>query len=253
MVLPPGVVMDVLTEFPSRFYVNLGRRPDRRAGMIRGLGEVGLDAERVPAVDARWLEKRVGGKRRVTGGFDTAARYAVGMSIRMALRKAAMMKAAAVLIFEDDVVFSPDFEEAAAGLELPDDWGMFYFGCLHMTRARLIGDGIVRVARAVDTHAFAVRAPYYREIIKVLSPWGHRGAARLRNSDALISDLHESIPSYAAWPNLAWQAQDGASDITGLRNGNYTETGEQRCWADKGVPFGAEPLKELEVTTNEHE
>jgi hypothetical protein len=43
----------------------------------------------------------------------------------------------------------------------------------------------------------------------------------------LFSALHKSIPPFAAFPNLAWQAVEH-SDLTGSRYSNYQEDGSQR-------------------------
>jgi hypothetical protein len=41
--------------FPLRFWINLGRREDRRLATEARLDEIGFTAERFAAVDARWM------------------------------------------------------------------------------------------------------------------------------------------------------------------------------------------------------
>jgi hypothetical protein len=81
---------------------------------------------------------------------------------------------------------------------------------------------------ALDTHAFAVRAPYFRRVIAALDARRveNRGRGHALASDWFLADLHEEIPTYACYPNLAWQAVS-SSDLAGGTYSNYTATGEQ--------------------------
>lgn len=132
------------------------------------------------------------------------------------------------MILEDDVVFHAEIRERLAEITLPDDWGIFYFGCAHRKRPRSAGAGIVRVAYALDTHAFAVRAPYFRRVIAGLDARHpvNRGCGHALASDWFLADLHATIPTYACYPNLAWQAVS-PSDLAGGTYSNYTASGEQ--------------------------
>ena len=49
--------MDFESEHPLRFWINLGRREDRRVETEARLAEVGIKAERFPAVDARGMDE----------------------------------------------------------------------------------------------------------------------------------------------------------------------------------------------------
>jgi len=204
--------------FPLRYFINLGRRQDRRVGTEIALAEAGISAERLPAVDARFVKN--------PRAYESAGRYALALSQRLAIRRAMLKKADAVLIFEDDVVFHPGFLEKLAGIELPDDWGIFYLGCAHQRRPQPVGPGLVQTTYALDTHAFAVRAPYFREVMRALDPRPSGVPLHPKASDWYLADLHETIPTYACHPNLAWQTV-GKSDLAGGTYSNYTATGEQ--------------------------
>ena len=109
----------------------------------------------------------------------------------------------------------------------PDDWQIFYFGCQHLETPRPVSHGLVRVTRALDTHAVAFRASAYREVRKIMR--GHRrgrGAAEQFN-DVLLSTLHKKLPTYAAFPNLIWQAL-GRPTSPGHTYSNYTPDGHQQ-------------------------
>jgi hypothetical protein len=161
-------------------------------------------------------------------GYENAGRYALALTQRLALRQAWLQRAEAVLIFEDDVVLHPNFLALAEALELPEDWGLFYFGCAHETEPEPVAPGIVRVASAVDTHAFAVRAPYYRRVMAALDAHGKPRPGHALASDRFLAAMQGEIPTYACFPNLAWQAEK-KSDLTGATCTWYGRDGAQRC------------------------
>lgn len=210
--------MDINTAFPLRYFINLGRRQDRRVETEIALAEAGITAQRFPAVDARFVQR--------TRGYESAGRYALALTQRLVLRTAALQKADAVLVLEDDVIFHPELLKRLEEIELPDDWGIFYLGCAHQKRPWPAGSGLVRTLYALDTHAFAVRAPYYRKVMEALSRREDESYTHARASDWYLADLHREIPTYACYPNLAWQAV-AASDLAGGTYSNYTPSGEQ--------------------------
>lgn len=209
----------------------MGRRQDRRAETEWQLQKAGFTAERLPAVDANFV--------RNPRGYETAGRYALALTQRLAIRKAMLAGADAVLILEDDVVFHPDFLERIREIELPEDWGIFYPGCAHHQRPSPAGPGLVRTPYALDTHAFAVRAPYFKRVMAALSVGSDQEVEHARASDWFLADLHREIPTYACYPNLAWQAVSD-SDLAGGVYSNYTPSGEQRAGAGEIVGLQAE-------------
>lgn len=223
--------MDVETTFPLRYWINLGRRQDRRFETEFALLHAGITAERFPAIDARFVRK--------TRGYATRGRYALALTQRMLLRRADLRGASAVLIMEDDVVFHPDLQEKLREIDLPDDWGIFYLGCAHQTRPEPAGKGIVRTKYALDTHAFAVRDKYYRAVMAALSVNNHDDVAHARASDWFLANLHETIPTYACYPNLAWQAVQ-QSDLADGVYSNYTRSGEQISGSGEMIGIQAE-------------
>jgi GR25 family glycosyltransferase involved in LPS biosynthesis len=88
--------MNIEETFPARYWINLGRREERRFETEWQLERAGITAERFPAVDARFVRKN--------RGYENAGRYALALSQRLAIRKAMLAGADAVLILEDDVV-----------------------------------------------------------------------------------------------------------------------------------------------------
>ncbi len=217
--------MNLDREFPLKFYINLGPAEDRRRRMLNLFLDHGLSVERLPAVSKRHVQS-------ARGHWDKG-RYALALTQKLALREGRRRGATAVLVFEDDVVLHPQWKKRVAALELPEDWGIFYFGCQHLERPVAVSPGIVKVENVWDLHAFAVKAEYYRRVMSVLSPMG-RGTKEvwLDPSDRAIATLLKEIPAYAAWPNLAWQGREDSSLAQGWVNDNYTGDGLQRRWLD---------------------
>lgn len=237
--------------FPLRFWINLGRREDRRVETEARLAEAGVAAERFSAINASgiqtpgptvrmveeigpdgmttWqLKKTPGGEIR---GYEGAGRYALALTQRLAIREAKRRGAPAVLLFEDDVVLHPNFQALVSAVDLPDDWGIFYLGCTHNKRPSWAGTRVVKCEYAVDTHAIAVRAPYYDRVMEMLDRHLKPDLGVAKASDQFLALLHKEIPSYACYPNLAWQ-DVSASDLTKNVYSNYTKDGKQKNWGE---------------------
>lgn len=180
------------------------------------MADSGVTAEWFRAVDAQTLRR--------CKGFKGLPQRANSLSFRFLLRAAQRRNSAALLAIEDDAVFHPEFRERVAALDLPDDWQIFYFGCLHLAPPKRVNGSVVRVTRALDTHAVAFRASAFREVRKIM-----RGqpSGREQCNDVLLSALHQKLPTYAAFPNLVWQAH-GQSDIAGHCYSNYDVEGRQK-------------------------
>jgi hypothetical protein len=247
--------------FPLRFWINLGRREDRRVETEARLDEIGITAERFAAVDARWVKKKPDGGGRVSErsacegyagnqlgqivpathlkaaavddvrGYESAGRYALALTQRLAIREAARRKASAVLLLEDDVVFHPNFRTLIESVDLPEDWGIFYLGCTHNEPPVWAGRRVVRASWAVDTHAIAFSARYFKRVMEILDRHLKPDLGIAKASDQFIAVLHKEVPAYACYPNLAWQDVSG-SDLLGQEYSNYQADGLQRNWTD---------------------
>ncbi len=210
--------MDLSKDFPFKLFINLGNREDRRNTVELQFYVHGLEVKRKAAIKADWVAD--------CRGYRNASRYACALSKALSIREARIRGVEAVLIFEDDVVLDEDFQAKAEALELPDDWGIFYFGCMHVQRPKIHSSGIVRVAEAYDNHAFAIRRPFYNEAIRALLGTGKGQPTSKIASDVELARLHEKIPTYAAFPNLAWQGVSRSS-ILNKTYSNYDTKGRQ--------------------------
>ena len=162
-------------------------------------------------------------------GYESDGRYALALTQRLAIREARRRGAPAVLLMEDDVVFHPNFHALIGTVELTADWGIFYLGCAHSQRPEWAGARVVRVRHVVDTHAVAIRAPYYRRVMMMLDRHGKPDLGVARASDQFLALLHREIPTYACYPNLVWQ-DVSPSDLMMNVYSNYTEDGRQKNW-----------------------
>ncbi len=108
----------------SVLVINLDRRPDRMAYMIRELKKLGLPYTRIPAVDAEspannWLTR--GKLAEISGIPMTIGEHAVHASHYAAWQNAAEQDLDAALILEDDAVLSPDLAHIFESGKVPSD------------------------------------------------------------------------------------------------------------------------------------
>ena len=211
--------MDFEKTFPLRYYINLGRREDRRTELEFHLDQIGVTAQRFPAIDSRFC--------RNPRGYENKGRYALALTIRLAIREAKQQKAPALLLPEDDAILHPNFRELISRLDLPDDWGIFYLGCQHTSRPLPHSDGLVKVTRALDSHAWAIHQSAYDEVMAAMAAFNKPTPIHALASDQFVAALHQKIPTYACYPNLAWQSVD-ESDLTGTTYSLYGKVGAQK-------------------------
>ncbi len=190
--------MNIETQFPCRFYINLGRSDERRQKMDSLFMEQGLEIPRQPAIHGNWL--------RSGRDYANTNRRAVAMSKRLTIRRARAAGASSLLLMEDDLIFHPEWRERLEGITLPDDWGIFMLGAIHLKKPDVVSPGLVRCKFAVDHHAVAFRACHFTAISKAMRPSSDMTEFNPNmTSDVRVAKLMESIPAYAAWPNLVWQ------------------------------------------------
>ncbi len=216
-----------LTMTGKCFYINLSRRGDRRLAVEQELHTLGVEYERVPAVNARFV--------RMHAPYPTKERYACALSHRLAVRRAQRFNCDYVLIVEDDVCFAPGALKTFGEMDIPSDWGIFYFGCQHVERPIPIAANIVRVKKALDTHAYIIRSRYYKDVLRALRGQEYRKTTQCYGAalamDTILGKLQARIPTYAAWPNIAWQSTN-FSDITQSAYSNYAADGTQRAYRE---------------------
>jgi hypothetical protein len=103
---------------------------------------------------------------------------------------------------------------------------MLYLGCQHIEKPEMVSTGLVRVRRALDNHAVVIRASVFLRVRAALRGSG-KGCRGKAHSDLLLSAIHQTVPTYATYPNLAWQGT-GFSDLQSRNYSNYESDGRQK-------------------------
>ncbi len=186
------------------YAINLDRRPERWALLAQRLpADWELpEVRRFPAIDGRTLPC----DRTVTPG--TLGCLA---SHRAVLERVAR-KARTALIFEDDVIFRPDFCRQFAELMriVPAGWHQVYLGGNHRRPPRRIAPGLLRCAYTTATHAYLVSPSGAARLLASLDGWsGH--------VDQAYGRMHAAgtVEAYAPERWLCGQA-GGTSDVLGF-------------------------------------
>jgi hypothetical protein len=147
------------------------------------------------------------------------------------LRKAAAAGARAAWIFEEDVILHPRIREWLEALVLPEDWGIFYLGCVHLHVPEARALGVVKVRRAISHHSYIVAGDRLEELAGRIEV----GMAAGRNLDEIMVEVQGSVPCYACYPNLAWR--DGSAAGADARHA-FGPDGVQE--SDRSVLSGVE-------------
>lgn len=157
------------------------------------------------------------------GYRDGPNSYAHFCAFRNIIKQAGDMGVENILIIEDDLILTKDFDEIAlqAWEQLPDDWDMLYYGANHSTaRTQDIGSHLMRVCGSLTTHMVAFKSTIYSDItslpIDKTIDWN------------IAHRLHDKFKCYAVWPSIARQ-KPGYSLIWGQRV-DYSE-----LWERKGI------------------
>jgi len=192
----PGFTHPARLQTLPAYGLNLDRRPDRRLAAWQQFRKQRLEVTRIRAPDAAAITD--------TRGWMLKGYRACAAAHRLAFRAARKAGAAGVIIFEDDVVLCEDFRERFAALELPDDWGLFFFGCVFEPP----GPELSR---------------FYRRLSARKGDWRLEVPA---SSDRIVSTMVQNHAVYGVWPPMAWQSKGLSNNMNGV-NGNYDPRGRQ--------------------------
>ena len=213
-----------LVEMPM-YGLNLNRRQDRKLRAWGQFRQQGLKVTRLAAPDAAGMED--------ARGWITPGIRACCAAHRLAWREGAKAGAEAVIVFEDDVVLCGDFRQRLEGINLPEDWEVFYFGCLFGSPGpELAENGLLRVRhRSWDNHAYAIRLSFARMVSRRQAVFSrktrplHPGEPPA--NDTVMADFHSAHSAWSVWPPMAWQTE-GLSNTFDRIRGNYHPDGRQR-------------------------
>lgn len=219
-----------LTDLPM-FCLNLERRRDRRLRAWAQFRQQKLEVRRIGAPDAAGIADR--------RGWVTPGIRACCAGHRLAWRAGAATGMGAMIVFEDDVVVCADFRARLEQIELPEQWDVFYFGCLFGAPGPEYQEkGLLRVPhRSWDNHAYAIRLSFAREVSRRQAVFSRRkrplnpGGAPA--NDTVMADFHSTHCAWSIWPPMAWQTEGLSNTFEKIR-GNYHPDGRQR-WQTEAI------------------
>ena len=220
---------DLADLFPYRVCINLDRRPEKWARMQARFLECNLQpVERFAAVDganvqipAKWPES--------PGAYGCLQSHlAVVSSARAQGRKN-------VLIIEDDVLFDSQFTQKFRdrSQNLPGNWDMLFFGCLHHDRPIPMGSGIAKLRGSFSTFMYAIRHTVYDAFIRL----NFRAKQAVDRNNTILQRLFNC---YCFVPHLAW-VDDSYSDTQGVHTSHW--------YIKQSMVLGGAEVKTMEKRT----
>lgn len=191
--------------FPDKVCINLDKRPDRWQKMLARFAQHDIqNVERFAALNRDNIDIPAAWSH-LPGAYGCLRSH---LEIIERARKEGLQR---VLIFEDDTVFDPRFNDmfAAAINQLPADWDMLLFGGLHGEPPQRITPNVMKVTYSLSTYAYAMKHTIYDGFIEV-----NRQATRVLDENTRL--LQKRFNCYCFMPHLAW-VEDDFSDVTDER------------------------------------
>jgi hypothetical protein len=201
--------MTINDAFPRKCCINLDRRPDRWRRMSDRLAANGFEGVvRVAAVDEAATAPP-------PGWSGTPGAFGCLLSHVSVVRRARDAGADSLLVLEDDVDFAPAFAHRFAGAfgQVPADWDLLYFGCIHRSRPEPVSDAVARVTRAFSTFAYGIRRRAFEPFLAVAE-------SAVAPIDVQLGGLQGELACYCFFPHLAWVEPD-FSDVQGMADDHW--------------------------------
>lgn len=214
--------------FPSRFCLNLARRPDRWEKVQQQFARQGLTVERFEAWD--------GSLTTVPSSWKySAGAYACRRSHLDIIRKARDRSDSAVLVFEDDVEFPDDFGSRLPNFlaAAPPDWDGLWLGALHRWEPTPFKGEVSRLVESDSTFAFGLRSTVFDRFIDL-------SEQTLEPVDLITKRLQKEFAFYCATPPLSWVSPD-VSDVQ--------STSAYCWWIRDGIAVDGAKSEELRART----
>lgn len=189
-----------INDFVDKIYcINLDRRPDRWGECEKIFNKHGLVVERFSAVDGKDIDKT----------HLLPGELGVIRSNYNVIKKAKENNLNSVMIFEDDVELSENFNELFSEYikQVPDDWSFIYLGGNHVGGISMVTNNVFKMRHTFAIHAIIIKSDIYDHILNLLSE-------ERTQVDVVYANLQKVFPSYVFRPHLAWQRKD-FSDIQG--------------------------------------
>ena len=194
--------MELNDIFDHIYCVNLKHRTDRWENCLKQFEKYGIEVERFDAVN---------GNEVTPDGVNGLLPGEVGVirSNYNIIKDAKEKGYKKIMIFEDDVILSDDFNERFEihYTSTPEDWRFLYLGGNHVGGLTPINNKVAKIKHTYAIHAIGVHEELYDHILTMLEE-------EKVQVDVTYAQLQKKFPSYVFKPHLAWQ-QDGHSDIQG--------------------------------------
>lgn len=216
--------------FEKIYLINLDKRKDRFENFTKIAEKYNLSFERIKAFDGYSLinenftyeSKKIsfiknefykhepGNSFGIENYHNKYFKGAVGCLISHleAIKMAEKNNYSSILLLEDDVAFSDDFETKIKNLynNFPKQWDMFYLS------GSLIKEGekfkyYSELISSHTTHSYAINSSVFKILIKLLEK-----NMFIKPIDSCYVSIQESIKSFIAMPFLTYQS-NGFSDI----------------------------------------
>lgn len=209
-----------MTDTLPVFVINLDRRRDRMAAISANLDRIGIEAERIPAVDARELADEVGRGR--SFGRINLGSAANMMGHGMAMQRLLESHAPAALILEDDAELASDTAMLLRSVDWwPDDAKIVRLECAYR-RPRLVGPPVAETPvpgrslrrigeRIGGSAAYLIGRDGARIVLQALTD-PHEAIDRTL-FDLRVSPTARRLRPHQVVPAVARQRDDGTSDI----------------------------------------
>lgn len=202
------------TLFDKTYLINLDKRKDRLEQANTLTEKFNFEFTRFQAVDG---EKLVEGKKGVPVFTEQQTNlrfnkysYALNLTIAKILKEAIKNNYSSILICEDDVMFKDNYSLVFEDVKtnIPKNWDLFYFGCMHLVPYKHFTNTIGIVRDANLCHCFAINSNVFERVLTEVE----------KNEKPIDIILRETVQrkynSYCVYPNLAYQV-NGITDIGG--------------------------------------
>lgn len=233
--------------FDRVYVINLDRTPDRVTQFRQGMpASIRQQAPiRWPAVDGSKLTL----PKSWTAGRPMFGAYKSHLNL---LEHCILQDVASFLVFEDDCVFRPDFDEKCLQFvrALPDDWGMAYLGGQLLntfeSSTEKVNDHVFRLGHVNRMHAVAVHSRAYGPLYRHLNdlPFAENEAFDI-HIGRLVASKEINVYGPGQW--LCGQ-REGTSTITANHNGEQYWCDPEQVW--KAFDMLTQP--ETLLTTADH-
>jgi hypothetical protein len=206
-----------LNSIPYKVLISMENQSERRNDAQRQFKDMNLDVIWKIPVKLTNINWNI-----LPGIYRQHPKYASQtLTLIEVFRSAKQNNVESMMLFEDDIIFHPEFKSLLPQIEFPNDWKFIYIGGRNCGVKEHVSKGLVKSSFVSDLHAVIIRGDMFDVLERVLldrtisSHW----------ADARIGSLHKTYPAYLCRPNLAWQSVHTNDSGKGDAYSNYNEDG----------------------------